>query len=85
MPLRDSPGLQEGTLNPQIKLDIKWWIQFLHKFNGQSILWLQDTLVPNIILTTDACLDAMGATCQNQYVHSRFPEEIRNEFTNIAH
>ena len=42
-------------------------------------------ILPDILLTTDACLDAAGGVCRQQFFHSRFPQNIKDEFPNIAH
>ena len=79
------PRFGKRMVTEQMKNDVRWWLQFLDKFNRQSMLWLQDTLLPNVLLATDVCLDAAGATCELEYLHSKFPDKIKSRFQNIAH
>ena len=73
------------TISVHVKLDIQWWIKFLHKYNGISMVWLFETETPNVLLVTDACLIGAGMVCQNEFFHIKFPLQIKNEFNNIAH
>ena len=41
--LRGLPRFGWHPVTPQIKQDISWWYQFIHHYNGVSILWLEDT------------------------------------------
>ena len=69
----------------EMLLDIRWWVKFIQKFNGVSVLWLCDTLKVDIIMATDASKKAAGATCSNEYFHVQFPQHITDNYDNIAH
>ena len=38
---------QVKDLDPETKKDIQWWMHFLPKFQGTSIMWLQDCMQVN--------------------------------------
>ena len=40
----DPDPRKQINMKPEIVNDLQWWINFLPKFNGLSILWLQDRL-----------------------------------------
>ena len=79
------PQKGRHTLNNEFKKDIAWWKKFMKQFNGQSILWLHDTLQPDKVFSSDACLTGAGATCENEYFHVKFPLSITKKYHNIAH
>ena len=79
------PQRGHHQLNSQMKKDFIWWQKFLSQYNGVSILWLTDTLGVDILMATDACLTAAGATCDGEYMHALFPPSIKQQFKNIAH
>ena len=72
-------------LESGIHADLRWWDEFLLQYNGVSILWLIDAKTPDMFLATDSCLEGAGGTCENEFFHVRYPTEIKEKFTNIAH
>ena len=56
--------------------DIKWWSRFLPIFNGISMFPPVDWEIPDSSFATDACLQACGGICGNEYFHERFPGHI---------
>ena len=67
-----------------IRKDLLWWRLFMIEYNGVSLLWLHDTISPDIVIVTDSSLDAAGAICNNEFFHARYPEEIKTQFSGIG-
>lgn len=63
-------------ISMELKLDLKWWYEFLPRFNGTSILRTIDTAVPGVELSSDCNLRACGGVWKNEYFHTLFPEEV---------
>ena len=57
--------------------DIQWWLKFMNKWNGISLLWEQEWLLDTDIIQphTDACTEGYGALCGRQWFHGRWTEE----------
>ena len=72
-------------VDPEIRKDLIWWKQFMQKYNGISILWLQDTLQANVTMATDLCLTGAGGICGNEFYHAKFTSSIKQQYKNIAH
>ena len=69
-------GMGEGwySVDNEMFSDIRWWIQFLEKYNGVSIMWMLQEVKEDHVLASDACMSGMGAICGNEYISSVFPE-----------
>ena len=78
--------LEEGTLpiENETKLDLIWWKNYLPRFNGVSILWLQDQLQIDFFLAMDASLIGGVAVQGKDFFHFKYSQEILFETTNIA-
>ena len=72
------------AMNQQIKHDLHWWAAYLPKFDGISILWLQDCLTIDHWLASDASLTGGGGTHDKQYFHLRFSDRILKDTEHIA-
>ena len=46
-------------ISPQVRKDLLWWEQFLTKYNGVSMMWL-DEAIGELTFTTDASLTGIG-------------------------
>ena len=66
----------------EAKLDIQWWSRFMEKYNGISIIWLQEVPQPDCLIATDANLTGLGGTMSQQYFRAKFPISWRKK--NIA-
>ena len=73
------------SVSEEMRKDLKWWYLFLPGFHGTSILWLLEKCEVDGEMSMDACLEAMGGMCSNEYIRCRFPEEVRKNGANIAH
>ena len=65
-------------VDEQTKKDLKWWCRFLPQYNGISIMWMEQMLQPDKIMSTDACLTGVGGLKNMQYFHAQIPQEILN-------
>ena len=75
---------QNTEIPLEMHKDIEWWLKFIKQYNGISLMWLHDALIPDVYLATDACLTGAGAICNDQYFHAKFPPSIKERFNNIA-
>ena len=75
-----------STEIPQfLKKDLHWWKTFISKYNGVSIMWLLKCDTFQQKLATDASLVGLGAVCDNQFIHPKFPDHVLWRYNNIAH
>lgn len=72
------------AIDRETRLDIKFWYDFLPRFNGVSILWHLEVETPDEELASDSCLTGCGAHSKSQFFHSTFPQFVLQETTNIA-
>ena len=47
--------------------DLRWWERYLSKFNGISMMSIENWSAPDEMLSCDACLLGMGAISKNQF------------------
>lgn len=67
-----------------MKADIAWWLEFLPIFNGVSIIKSNSWDFADLHFTTDASLQAGGATCLDECFTCEFPEEIMRSAQHIT-
>ena len=65
---------QHLVISSEIRADLQWWLQFLARFNGVSII-PPPAYSPDVLFT-DACLAGVGGHFQNQCFHAPFPAVI---------
>ena len=77
-------GLQHSGLapvTPEIRSDIRWWLCFLPRYNGVSLIppptYLSD------VLFTYACATGAGGHFQHQCFHVTFPPAILDDNNTI--
>ena len=73
-------GLQHAgfaPVTPEISSDICWWLRFLPRYNGVSLI-PQPTYLPDVLFT-DACATGAGGHFQNQCFHVAFPPAILDD------
>ena len=75
--LRSLPRQGCLTISDEIRSDLQWWIKFLHRFNGISII-PSPVYCPDVIIT-DACLTGAGGHFQDQCFHIEFSEHIMQD------
>ena len=72
--LRGLPRHGFLTICDDIRADLQWWLCFLVKFNGVSII--PSPVYHPDVLITDACLTGAGGHFQHQCFHIDFPQHI---------
>lgn len=82
--LRQMVRHRSYVVSEQVRLDLKWWWDFLPRFQSSYILWPEQFMEPGEILQTDSSKRAIGAICKNCYFHSRFPDWMEAQDRNIA-
>ncbi len=65
---------QHLVISPEIRADLQWWLQFLVRFNGVSLIPPPD-YYPDALFT-DACLSGVGGHFQDQCFQAQFPTDI---------
>ncbi|ESO82639.1 hypothetical protein LOTGIDRAFT_155653 [Lottia gigantea] len=59
----------------EIRKDLLWWKIFLSKFNGVSIMSIENWSAPDQIFACYAC-PGLGGFCNGEYIHGIFPTRI---------
>ena len=77
-------GNGRNKIPEDMKLDLLWWKDFLPKFNGTCILWLQDVLPVDKCFATDASLTGGGGVSDDQGFHVKFPGFILEQVSHIS-
>lgn len=80
-------GIPDGGIvevNKELKMDVKFWYEFLPRFNGVSVMKCIDTGVPGAEMSSDCNLRACGAICDNEYYHAEFPTSVLNTTDHIS-
>ena len=75
---------EKESMDEEMLKDVKWWKQYLPKFNGTAILWLQDSMEVDQFLASDASLVGGGAVMEKQFFHWKFDAEVLQQTDNIA-
>ena len=60
----------------ELKLDLQWWLHYLDKYNGVSVIGTAFLESGEILFSTDATLTGCGALCEGEYFHDLFPSFI---------
>lgn len=67
-----------------IKMDVKWWADFLPHFRSEYLLWPKQVFVPDELVACDASLRSAGAVCGREYFHADFPQYLLRTSLHIA-
>ena len=62
-------------VSDEIKADLRWWVSFLPRWNGVSLML--DVGTSSIKLASDASLLGFGGVCDLSWISAPWPEEIR--------
>jgi len=81
--LRSMPKKGQTKVPIEFSDDIRWWLKFLPKFNGISIISLETWSKPDELIASDACLVGCGAVCGKEYFHKVFPETVSAQSLHI--
>ena len=71
-------------MDTEILKDLRWWYNYLPRFNGISLLWLQDSEYVDQWLASDSSLIGAGAIHGKEYFHYKFPEFVLTITQNIV-
>ena len=63
-------------VSADMQADIDWWLTFLPLFNGTSLIKPRHWEFDDLQFTTDASMNAGGATCLDECFTCKFPEDI---------
>ena len=76
---------EEGqvSLSEEFQLDVIWWIEFLHKCNGISMMMVENWSTPDEIVACDACNIGCGGWSNGKYFHCKFPSFIKDQNIHI--
>lgn len=72
-------GSKIYSIPTELKMDVRWWWNFLPHFRSEYLLWPQVFEEPDAVLASDASLRAAGAVCGKQYFHVEFPEWVKRD------
>lgn len=64
----------------QVHLDLKWWIRFMHEFNGVSLIQDQLWATPDCTFSTDSTLTRAGGWAPASFTGSGFNEYFTFEY-----
>ena len=67
-----------------LKLDLHWWLHFLDKYNGVSVIGTEFLESSEQLFSTDASLTGCGAICEGEYFHEVFPRSITQQQLSIT-
>lgn len=82
--LRQMGHRSQTELEHETRMDIKFWYEFLPKFNGISLLRCIDTGVPGTEISSDCNMRACGAWRNGEYFHALFPTQVLTHTTHIS-
>ena len=68
----------------ELKLDLQWWLHFLDKYNGVSVIGTEFLESSEQLFSTDASLTGCGAICEGEYFHELFPPIITQQQLSIT-
>lgn len=76
--LAQIPDSGMWPVTDEFKLDVKWWYEFVERYNGVSLIPLPHWSQVNQIIETDACLTGCGGVnyVSGECFHVEFPVEI---------
>ena len=68
----------------ELKLDLQWWLHFLGKYNGVSVIGTAFLESGERLFSTDATLTGSGGLCEGEYFHDLFPSFITQQQLSIT-
>ena len=71
--IRNFPVNRHRRVSKELKKDVNWWLTFMEEFDGISILPTVNWDAPDIVFSTDSCLERCGGWAQiNSYQGEAF-------------
>ena len=71
--LKEYPHNGRKKISKEMKKDIEWWLIFMEKFDGITIMPPCKWSAPDTILSLDACLKSCGGWSGDEAFHKEFP------------
>ena len=71
-------------VSSELKLDLQWWLYFLDKYNGVSVIGTEFLESSEQLFSTDASLTGCGAICEGEYFHELFPLSVTQQQLSIT-
>ena len=68
-----------GYVTDDMNMDLDWWRVFLPKYNGVSIMWMEQKIKEDCWIASDSCLTGFGAHHNQEYIHDMFPLKYHNQ------
>ena len=81
--LRECPEVGKKEIPAEFLQDIHWWVTFLPKYNGISLIPELNWSDPDAEIACDACLEGAGGWRAGEYFHVEFPEFIKQQNLHI--
>jgi hypothetical protein len=70
-------------IGDDLKKDVEWWQRFMVSYNGRSIIPENLWFSPDVIMSTDACLEGGGGFSNGKFFHIKFPVEVKEKLKDI--
>ena len=74
-----STSQKKVHLDESFMKDVRWWKEFVSRFNGVSFIPPEVWAEPDVSFSTDSSLQGCGGFCSDEYFHSEFPEFIQKQ------
>ena len=81
--LRNMPNHGHMQISEEFMKDVYWWKKFLPKYNGISMMLIEDWTKPDELVSCDACLTGCGGWFDGNYFHTTFPKFIDEQKIDI--
>ena len=83
--MRDLPQTGQYEVTDDFRKDLLWWRKFLPRYNGVSMMALEEWSAPDQIFATDACLTGYGCWYpeRNEFIHNTFPSIVLEQQLSI--
>jgi len=63
-------------VSSEFRKDLDWWLYFLSRFAGVSLMLDQEWLTPDTVISTDACLVGGGGWIDGEFFSVVFPKSV---------
>lgn len=83
--MRSLPPTGQYPVTGDLRKDLLWWRKFLPKYNGVSMMALEEWSAPDQVFASDACLTGYGCWYaeDSQFIHGTFPADILDQQLSI--
>ena len=82
--MRNIQNTENAQIVPdEIRKDLECWRIFLPRFNGVSMMDLEEWSQPDQFAASDACLTSCGGFSEGKFFHAKFPDFILNQNLHI--